>query len=80
MAGAGQPACRGCHSMNGEGCVDAAGEAAIYLFAKPKRWPSHERGDSEQRPRRPGASTMRPRAGRYAMGRSSTHTTRTVQS
>ena len=72
----GSPFCRGCRFVRAEGCVDAAGGAAFILFAKPKRWPSHERAGSKQTPSRPGASTMRPRAGRYAMRRGATKKTR----
>ena len=36
MAGAGQFDGWGCHLINGEGCVDAAGGAAFYPLAKPK--------------------------------------------
>ena len=68
----GSPFCRGCRFVRAEGCVDAAGGAAFILFAKPKRWPSHERAGSKQTRSRPGASTMRPRAGRYAMRRGAT--------
>ena len=32
----GSPFCRGCHLINGEGCVDAAAAQLFILFAKPK--------------------------------------------
>ena len=54
----------GCLFINGEGCVDAAGGAAFILFAKPKRWPSHESADSNEKRSRLGASTTGPRSAR----------------
>merc|ERR1712138_91643 len=41
----------------------------FILLPSPRDGQSCERADSKQTPSRPGASTMRPRAGRYAMRR-----------